>query len=142
MPKDKNVEIDDPVKLREAFDPEGAKIAEPEPKPEPKPAPKPGDKDFDWAKLYDTDELFVHTFPNGVVVALKSFTSVFDEVWLYKNRELPDTPLKFSAIDRGSCPAARAVLASLPDDGSMGTPLSDLFSAWTSAATGGLTSGE
>lgn len=114
----------------------------PKEKTDEKPEPKPGDKDFDWAKLYDTDDLYVHTFPNGVVVALKPFTAVFDEVWLYKNRDLPDTPLKFAAIDRGSCPAAKAVLKSLPDDGSIGTPLSDLFSAWTSAVTKGLTPGE
>ena len=109
---------------------------------ESKPELKPGDKGYDWATLYGRDDLYVHTFPNGVVVALKPFTAVFDEVWLYKNRDLPDTQLKFSAIDRGSCPTARAVLASLPDDGSMGTPISDLFSAWTAAATGGLTPGE
>ena len=104
--------------------------------------PKPGDAGYDWAAVYGTDDLYIHTFSNGKVVALKAFTSIFDEVWLFKNRKLDDTPLKFNAIERGACPAAQAVLESLPDDGSIGTPISDLFSAWTSAATGGLTPGE
>ena len=106
-----------------------------------KPAPKPGDKDYDWASQYDTEEVYLHTFPDGTVVGLKPFGSIYSKTWLYKVRNAAsDVDLEFSALDRGSCPAARAVLESLDD--TEGDPLSDLFTAWAKAATEGLTSGE
>ena len=105
------------------------------------PAAKPGDKDYDWSVQYGTDNLYVHTFPDGTVVALKPFGSIYSKTWLYKLRNaVSDVDIEFAALDRGSCEVARAVLESLPD--SDGDPLSDLFKAWTAAATEGLTPGE
>ena len=110
---------------------------------ESKPEPKPGDKDYDWVKLYGTDELYVHTFADGTVVALKSFKSIFSKTWLYKIRSLKtNVDVELAAIDRGSCPAARAVLENL-DDSSEGDPIDELWKAWSTSDAGeGLTSGE
>lgn len=106
---------------------------------EPKPDPKPGEAGFDWSVLYGTDDLYVHTFSDGTVVALKSFTSIFSKTWLYKIRSLKtNVDVELAAIDRGSCPAARAVLEGLDD--SEGDPLDELWSAWSSGE--GVTSGE
>lgn len=105
-----------------------------------KPAPKPGDKDYDWSAKYD-GAVYVHTFPDGTVVGLKPFGSIYSKTWLYKLRNaVSDVDLEFSALDRGSCPEARQVLESLDD--TEGDPLSDLFSAWAKAATDGLKPGE
>ncbi len=103
--------------------------------------PKPGDKDYDWAAQYGTDNLYVHTFPDGTVVALKPFGSIYSKTWLYKLRKaVSDVDIEFAALDRGSCDVARVVLESIDD--SEGDPLSDLFKAWAATATEGLTPGE
>lgn len=99
-----------------------------------KPESKPGDKDFDWATLYGTDELYVHTFPGGTVVALKPFSSIFSKTWLYKIRSLKtNVDVELAAIDRGSCPVARAVLEDLDD--AEGDPIDDLWTAWSTSDT-------
>lgn len=120
---------------------------EPEPKPKPRPIPKPGDKDFDWKAEYGTDKLYVHTFKNGTVVALKELGSIFSKTWLYKIRNLKtDVDLEIAALDRASCDAARDVLDSL-DDSAAADPIDELFKAWSAAGTSrgdgdeGLTSG-
>jgi hypothetical protein len=106
----------------------------PEPEPESKPDPKPGDADFDWTALYDTDDLYTHTFPNGKVVAIKSFGRIYSKTWLYKLRNAAsNAEVEFAAIDRAACDEARAVLESLDD--ADGDPLDDLFKAWTKAGT-------
>ena len=108
---------------------------------EDKPTAKPGDKDYDWAAEYDTESVYVHTFPDGTTVGLKPFGSIYSKTWLYKVRNATsDVDLEFSALDRGSCPAARRVLEGLDDTD--GDPLSDLFTAWAKAGTEGLNSGE
>ena len=105
------------------------------------PAPKPGDKDYDWAAQYGTDNLYVHTFPDGTVVALKPFGSIYSKTWLYKLRKaVSDVDIEFAALDRGSCDVARVVLENIDD--TEGDPLSDLFKAWAATATEGLTPGE
>jgi hypothetical protein len=105
------------------------------------PAPKPGDKDYDWAAQYGTDNLYVHTFPDGTVVALKPFGSIYSNTWLYKLRKaVSDVDIEFAALDRGSCDVARVVLENIDD--TEGDPLSDLFKAWAATATEGLTPGE
>jgi hypothetical protein len=110
-----------------------------EPKPEPK--PKPGAAGYDWAAQYNTDNLYVHTFPSGTVVALKPFGSIYSKTWLYKIRTLQtDVDIEFAAIDRGACDVAREVLRTLDD--SDGDPIDDLFKAWAASATEGLTPGE
>lgn len=115
--------------------------------PDDKPEPKPGDKDFDWANLYGTDDLYVHTFSDGKVVALKPFSAIFSKTWLYKIRNFKSAvDIELAAIDRGSCDAAREVLGSLDDSGD-GDPIDDLWKAWSTAGTShgdgdeGLTSG-
>lgn len=120
MPKDKPDTLDDVV-------------AEPQ--------PKPGEAGYDWAAQYGTKDLYVHTFPNGKVVALKPFGSIYSKTWLYKIRTLQtDVDIEFAALDRGACDAAREVLRSLDD--SDGDPLDELFKAWAASATEGLTPGE
>ena len=97
-----------------------------------KPAPKPCDADFDWAKEYGTDDLYIHTFSNGTVVALKPFRSIYNKTWLYKLRNaMSADQIAFAAIDRGSCTAAREVLENLPDTGD--DLIDELFTAWSSA---------
>lgn len=98
--------------------------------PDEAPAPKVGDPDYDWAPHYpDGAELYVHTFPDGKVVAIKSFKSIYSKTWLYKVNQLKtDIDVEFAAIDRAACPAAKAVLLSLED--SSGDPLKDLYTEW------------
>jgi hypothetical protein len=101
---------------------------------EPKPDPKPGDADFDWSKQYDTDDLYTHTFPDGKVVALKTFGSIYSKTWLYKVRKMAtNAEVEFAAFDRASCDAAQEVLMDLDD--SDGDPIDELFKAWTKDGT-------
>lgn len=130
MPKNKDVEIDDTLEV------------EPTPAEPPKPPAKPGEAGYDWAADYPgVDNLYVHTFPNGTVVALKPFSSIYSKTWLYKIRSLQtDVDIEFAALDRGASDTARRVLAGLPDTD--GDPLDELFKAWAASATEGLKPGE
>lgn len=121
--------------------------AEKEPGPEKKPEPKPGDADYDWSGHYDTTDLYSHTFPDGTVVAIKPFASIYSKTWLYKIRQLQtDTDIEFAAIDRAACPTAQEVLMNLDD--TEGDPFDDLYKGWLEAGTKnadgdkGLTPGE
>lgn len=127
--KKTDVEIEDPEKLQQAFDPE-------------RPAPKPGDADYDWTGCYPgINNLYIHTFADGTVVALKPFGSIYSKTWLYKLRKaVSDVDVEFAALDRGSCLEARTVLENISDTD--GDPLSDLFRDWAASATEGLTPGE
>ena len=103
------------------------------PKPETD-QPKPGDAGYDWTAHYDTDDLYIHTFTDGTVVALKAFKTIFSKTWLYKIRSLKtNVDVELAAIDRGSCPEARAVLEGLPD--SEGDPIDELWAAWSTSDT-------
>ena len=119
MPKDKETEpVEDTV----------------EPQPEPKPEPKPGEAGYDWAAVYGTEDIYTHTFPDGTVVGLKAFKSIFSKTWLYKIRSLKtNVDVELAAIDRGSCPEARAVLEGLDD--TAGDPIDELWAAWSTADT-------
>lgn len=117
------------------------------PEPENKPEPKPGDADYDWSGHYDTTDLYSHTFPDGTVVAIKPFASIYSKTWLYKIRQLQtDTDIEFAAIDRAACPTAQEVLMGLDD--TEGDPFDDLYKGWLEAGTKnadgdkGLTPGE
>lgn len=94
------------------------------------PAPVPGDPDYDWAQHYpEGTELYVHKFPDGKTVALKTFASIYSKTWLYKISQLQtETDVIFAAIKRGCCPQADAFLMALDD--SVGDPLDDLYQAW------------
>ena len=136
MPKDKpDTEI-------QPAPPAEQPAAEPAPAPPPPaPKPKPGAADYDWAADYGTDNLYLHTFPSGTVVALKPFASIYSKTWLYKIRTLQtDVDIEFAAIDRGASDTARAVLRDLDDTD--GDPIDELFKAWAASATEGLTPGE
>ncbi|OBA94668.1 hypothetical protein A5668_09205 [Mycolicibacterium fortuitum] len=111
------------------------------------PEPKPGDPDYDWSGHYDTTDLYTHRFPDGTVVAIKPFASIYSKTWLYKIRQLQtDTDIEFAAIDRAACPTAQEVLMGLDDTN--GDPFDDLYKAWLEAGTTngdgdkGLTAGE
>ncbi len=95
---------------------------------------KPGDPDFDWSALYDTEDLYTHTFGDGTVVALKSFATIYSKTWLYKLRKAAsNAEVEFAAIDRAACDEAQQVLENL--DLKDGDPLDDLFQAWVKAGT-------
>lgn len=109
--------------------------------------PKPGEADYDWSGHYDTTDLYSHTFPDGTVVAIKPFASIYSKTWLYKIRQLQtDTDIEFAAIDRAACPTAQEVLMGLDD--TEGDPFDDLYKGWLEAGTKnadgdkGLTPGE
>ncbi len=111
------------------------------------PKPKPGDADYDWSAHYDTADLYLHTFANGTVIALKPFASIYSKTWLYKIRSLQtDVDIEFAAIDRAACDTAKELLLALDDTD--GDPLDELFKAWAAAATArsegekGMTPGE
>lgn len=96
-----------------------------------KPTPRPGDPDYDWAPHYpDGAKLFHYTFPDGKVVALRTFGAIYSKAWLYKIRHLQsDSDFQFAAIDRGACETAQAVLASV--DAPFDTdPFEALWAAW------------
>jgi hypothetical protein len=98
----------------------------------PEAEPKPGDADYDWSQHYDTENLYLHTFPDGTVVGLKPFTAIFSKTWLYKIRSLPtNVDVELAAIDRGSCPQARAVLEGLDDTAD--DPIDELWKAWSTS---------
>ncbi|MCC9182566.1 hypothetical protein [Mycolicibacterium mageritense] len=112
--------------------------------PEP---PKVGSAEYDWSVHYGTSDLYTYTFPDGTVVAIKPFSTIFSKTWLYKVRQIEsETETIFAAIDRAACETAKEVLLSLDD--SHGDPINDLWKAWTSAGTSngdgdkGLTPGE
>lgn len=113
-----------------------------------KPKPKPGDADYDWAQHYpENTPLYVHTFPDGKVVAIKTFAAIYSKTFLYKVRDMPtDIDIEFAALDRAGCPQAKAVFLALDDTD--GDPISDLYRAWIAAGTSngdgdkGLTAGE
>lgn len=95
---------------------------------------EPGDPGYDWSTHYGDADTYIHTFPNGKVVALKSFASIYNKTWLYKIRNArTDSEIEFAAIERGSCPEARAVLEDLDDTD--GDPINDLWKAWVKAGT-------
>lgn len=97
--------------------------------------PTPGDADYDWSVHYPAGaDLYTHTFPDGTVVSIKSFASIYSKTWMYKLRQLnSQTETEFAAIDRGSCDEAREVLLNLDD--TAGDPLAELFKAWLQAGT-------
>jgi hypothetical protein len=102
------------------------------PEVDPTPEPKPGEAGYDWSQHYDTENLYLHTFPDGTVVGLKPFTAIFSKTWLYKIRSLPtNVDVELAAIDRGSCPQARAVLEGLDD--TAGDPIDELWKAWSTS---------
>lgn len=97
-------------------------------------SPKVGDTDYDWSAHYDTDDLYTHTFPDGKVVALRTFKSIYSRTWLYKIRNLKtDIDFEFAAIDRAACETAQEVLASVDDVD--GDPIKELFTAWMASGT-------
>lgn len=115
-----------------------------------KPKPKPGDPDYDWAPHYPgCNDLYTHTFPDGKVIAMRSFGAIYSKTWLYKLRNAEtDTDIQFAAFDRATCATARAILESVeaPLDGA--DPLDELWTAWSEAGTAhvdgakGLSTGE
>jgi ankyrin repeat protein len=110
---------------------------------DPKLDPKPGDKDYDWVTEYGTGDIYTHTLPNGKVVALKAFGSIFSKTWLFKIRHLKtNVDVELAAIDRGTCDTAKQLLEDLDDTGDS-DPIADLWKAWTEggAADEGITSG-
>jgi hypothetical protein len=97
--------------------------------------PKPGDAGYDWAQHYGTDKLYTHTFPDGKVVALKTFDSIFNKTWMYKIRKLQtNIDIQMAALDRGACDVAQEILEGLDDSGD-NDPIDDLYSAWSKAVT-------
>lgn len=97
--------------------------------------PKPGDPEYDWSQHYGDDEVYLHTFPNGVVVGIRSFAAIYNKTWLRKMRKLgTNAEVEFSALDRASCEAASLVLDDLPDDTDVDY-LDELFTAWTKSGT-------
>lgn len=109
--------------------------------PEPEKKPKPGDADYDWSTHYDTDDLYIHTFPDGKVLAIKAFGKIYSKTFLYKIRYLAtEADVEFAALDRASCDVAREVLANLDD--TVGDPIEDLYQAWLAAGTAQAEGGE
>jgi hypothetical protein len=95
---------------------------------------QPGDPGYDWTADYGTDDLYLHKFPDGKVVALKPFGSIYSKTWMYKLRKAKsDAEIEFAAIDRAASDTARGVLENLEDTD--GDPIADLFAAWVAAGT-------
>ncbi|OFJ55183.1 hypothetical protein BEL07_03135 [Mycolicibacterium grossiae] len=92
--------------------------------------------DYDWSPHYDTDDLYRHTLPNGQVIALRTFGSIYSKSWLYKLRNAQtDTDVQFAAIDRAACPLAQTILESVDAPIGGSDPLDALWEAWSKAGT-------
>lgn len=106
--------------------------------------PKPGDADYDWSGHYGTDDLYVHTYPDGKVVALRRFKDIYSKQWLRSIRHLPtEFDIESAAIDRAACPTAQEIIDNRPcpvdgpDD-----DFAELYKAWVESDTEGLKTGE
>lgn len=100
--------------------------------------PKPGDAAYDWTAHYDTDHLYVHTFKDGKVVALRTFDAIYSKTWLYKVQRMveegaTDVDVEFAALNRAACPVAQELLLDLDD--SVGDPIDELWQAWVTSGT-------
>lgn len=103
--------------------------------------PLPGAADYDWSAHYGDVNLYRHTFRDGTVVALRTFSAVFSKALLWKLRNAESTTeVEFAAIGRAGCPAAEVVLnrvaaAVLESDDYEYDPIEDLFESWMKAGT-------
>jgi hypothetical protein len=102
---------------------------------DPEEKPKVGSAEYDWSAHYDTKDLYTHTFPDGTVVAIRRFSTVLSDTFLYKIRKLrTDLDFRLATIDEAACETAQVVLESLTAE--PGTdPLKDMFNAWSSDGT-------
>lgn len=129
------------IAREESDTPEVVDLDQPVDTPEPKspPAPKPGDPDYDWAPHYEGAELYVHTYPDGQVVALRQFKDIYSKQWLRSIRDLAtDFDVESAAVDRAACETAREVIDNRPAPIGGPDDFDVLFKAWS----GGVTPGE
>lgn len=100
-----------------------------------KPKPKPGDAEFDWSAVYGPDvPLYIHTFSDGTVVALKTMNAIYNKTWLYKLRTAKtEVEVVVRSIERAGCAEALAVLDNLDD--TAGDPIDELYTAWIRQST-------
>lgn len=126
---------------------------EPPVEPSKKDEPKPGEPAYDWAPHYggtaEPVRLYTHTFPDGTVVSIRDFGSIYSKTWLYKLRKAQtDTDIQFAAIDRAACDTAQALIESIEAPLGGKDPIDELWEAWSKAGTShvdgseGLTTGE
>lgn len=107
------------------------------------PDPKPGDPDFDWSVHYGTDDLYTHTYPDGLVVALRRFKDIYSKQWLRSIKDLPtEFDIESAAIDRASCELAKRLIDNRPCPIGGPDDFQALFTAWSSADMEGVTPGE
>ncbi|MGB3481141.1 MAG: hypothetical protein WBB07_02860 [Mycobacterium sp.] len=113
-------------------------------KSDPKKAePKPGDTDYDWYSHYDTADLYTHTYPDGMVVALRRFKDIYSKQWLRSIRALKtDFEIESAAVDRAACETARTIIDTRPCPIGGPDEFEVLWKAWVSADGEGLSSGE
>lgn len=107
------------------------------------PDPKPGDPDYDWSGRYGTDDLYVHRYPDGQVVALRRFKDIYSKQWLRSIRNLQtDFDIESAAIDRASCEVAKELIDNRPCPIDGPDDFQELWKAWSSADAEGVTAGE
>jgi hypothetical protein len=99
---------------------------------------KPGHPDYDWAKDYSVpaDQLYVHTYPDGQVVALRRFKDIYSKQWLRSIRNLQtEFDIESEAVDRAASDTARQIIDARPAP--LGGPddFQDLWTAWSKADT-------
>lgn len=106
--------------------------------------PTPGDGDYDWSVHYGTSDLYIHTYADGQVVALRRFKDIYSKQWLRSIRNLQtDFDIESAAIDRASCEIAKELIDNRPCPVGGADDFADLFKAWQSAdVDGGVTAGE
>lgn len=101
-------------------------------------AASPGDPDYDWAADYGVpaDKLYVHTYADGQVVALRRFADIYSKQWLRSIRHLQtEFDIESEAVDRGASETARKIIDSRPAP--LGGPddFVDLWQAWSKTDT-------
>lgn len=120
-------------------DPTDEIAADVESDPKKKPEPKPGDADYDWTPHYpEGAELYVHTYPNGTVVAIRRFKDIYSKQWMRSIRNLKtDFDIEDAAINRAACETAQAVIDAVPCPVGEDDQFEALFKAWQKHDTNG-----
>lgn len=109
--------------------------------------PKPGDPNYDWAYHYGDAQLYIHTYPDGQVVALRRFADIYSKQWLRSIRDLStEFDIESAAVDRAACDVARTLIDNRPCPVGGPDDFDQLWKAWSKADDtddqGGVSPGE
>lgn len=105
----------------------------------PIPPPKPGDADYDWSQHYPKGaDLYLHRYPDGQVVALRTFKAIYSKQWLASIADLPtEFDIERAAFQRATCTEAAVIIRDRPAPVDGPDDFQDLWDAWTAHSNQG-----